>query len=327
MTHNIVSLWKKITAVGKAAATVAVFCPIVATTLLVGAFSAQAQTSGNLPVYLASSGNIPLDQHMQRLLKEELDDKHELVLISDEQAALIDGAPIVTIGPRSFTRIRQANRKVPILATLIEQDFLQGFTSGASGQLSGVYYDVPLLRQALVGKAILPQATRIALMATSSTAELYETLIDQLPRYNLQARLFVVDDEKQLIPTLTRALSYGDFLLAAPDTAIYNPRTIKHILLTAYRRNKIVIGPSQAYVKAGVLASGYVPFPVMAQMASDYLKTYFESGKFPKPNYPSEFGVQINEQVARSLNIPLAPRERISQSINEWLNEKGAENE
>ncbi|MEE3168644.1 MAG: ABC transporter substrate-binding protein, partial [Pseudomonadota bacterium] len=137
------------------------------------------------------------------------------------------------------------------------------------------------------------------------------------------ARVFLVERPDRLIPTLVRALGYGDFLLAAPDSAIYNPRTIKYILLTAYRRNQIVIGPSQAYVKAGALASSYAPFPEMARLAGDYLAEFFESGAFPAPTYPEQYRVEINEQVARSMNIPLPGRDEIAERVNRQLANDG----
>ena len=39
------------------------------------------------------------------------------------------------------------------------QAFLKGFATRSPWQVSGKYYNVPLLRQALIGKAFLPQAT------------------------------------------------------------------------------------------------------------------------------------------------------------------------
>ncbi len=292
---------------------------------LTGTTFAQAQSNDRSTVYLAVSGNTALDRHIQTLLEKSLGSERDLIVISDAQAALTEKDPIVTIGPGAFSRVRQANRNAPILALMVEKDFLEGFARRSQGMISGIYHGVPLIRQALIGKAILPQATRIALIATTSTAELYDTLIGQLPEYNLEARLFVVNDDKQLIPTLIRALSYGDFLLAAPDNAIYNPRTIKHILLTAYRRNRIVIGPSQTYVKAGSIASGYAPFPVMAEIAANYLQVFFETGHFPEADYTSVFRVEINQQVARSLNIPLAPPEKIIQTVVQRLKNRGGQ--
>jgi ABC-type uncharacterized transport system substrate-binding protein len=135
----------------------------------------------------------------------------------------------------------------------------------------------------------------------------------------MEGRVFLVPSEGRLISTLIRALNYGDFVLAAPDSAIYNPRTIKHILLTAYRRNRIVIGPSQAYVKAGSLASSFTPLSAAVEMAAEYIRYFQETGEFPEPDYPADFGVEINHQVGRSLNIPLPERETLINDVKQRL--------
>ncbi|MBW7469777.1 ABC transporter substrate-binding protein [Marinobacter sp. F4218] len=283
----------------------------------------NAQESPNQTVYLAGSGNTALDQHVQGLLQERLGNNVTMLPIADEQIPMVENTPVVSIGPSAFSRVRQANRSAPVLAMLVEKSFIKGFAEIAPGQISGVFYDVPLLRQALTGKAILPHANTIAILATTNSVELYEPLIDQLPAHEMSARVFVVDSNEDLIPSLVRALGYGDFLLAAPDDAIYNPRTIKHILLTAYRRNKIVIGPSQAYVKAGALASSYAPFPAMADRGAEFLNQFFATGKFPEPAYSPVFRVEVNYQVARSLNIPVPEREYINQSVQDELTGNG----
>jgi hypothetical protein len=297
--------------------------------LLLTLFSAfaSAQESPARTVYFAGSGNAPLDQHLAQLLKGELEPAISLIEVSDDQLATLDTGPVITVGPAAFSRARQANRSAHILAMLVDKSFISGFAERSPGQITGVPYDVPLIRQALTGKAILPQATKIALLATADSVELYEPLIDELPTYGMSARIFLVDNNEKLIPTLVRALGYGDFLLAAPDSAIYNPRTIKHILLTAYRRNQIVIGPTQAYVKAGSLASSYAPFPEMVQLSNDFLQTFFETGQLPEPAYPEDFRVEVNAQVARSLNIPLPSRDDIATRVDRQLTINGGQSD
>ena len=284
---------------------------------------AVAQKAPSNVAYFVGSGNAPLDQHLMQLLQQQLGSSTALTEVSNDQLATLGNGPIITIGPAAFSRARQANRSASILAMLVNRSFITTFANRSPGQITAVLYDVPLIRQALTGKAILPQATKIALLATTDSVALYEPLIDQLPAYGMSAKIFLVDSNDNLIPTLVRALGYGDFLLAAPDNAIYNPRTIKHILLTAYRRNQIVIGPSQAYVKAGSLASSYAPFPEMVEMADNFLATFFESGKFPEPSYPKEFRIEVNSQVARSLNIPLPGREDIAARVDQQLANSG----
>ncbi|WP_245000281.1 ABC transporter substrate-binding protein [Marinobacter daepoensis] len=280
----------------------------------------HSQAAAPPVAYIAGSGNTALDHHVTQLLEQQLGNTATLKPLADNDLASIRKTPVITIGPTAFSRVRQANREIPVLALLVARKFIQSYIERSPGRISAVYYDVPLLRQALTGKAILPQANRVAMLATTESAELYEPLIDQLKGYDLDAKVFIADTEDQLIPTLIRALSYGDFLLAGPDDTIYNPRNIKHILLTAYRRNRILIGPSQAYVKAGALASSYAPFSSMAKEASGLLLAYLSTGNFPSPVYPDEYRIEVNQQVARSLNIPLPAREWIAQSVQNMIN-------
>lgn len=275
------------------------------------------QEQGPHTVYLAGSGNPALDRHMTQLLENSLGDEIVLRQLSAGQAATPADGPVVAIGPSSFSRIRQANREIPILALLVEESFIKDYAANNPGQISAVYYNVPLELQAVVGKTVLPHATKVAILATTESVELYEPVLDKLAPIGLQPRVFIVDSQQDLIPTLVRALNYGDFLLAGPDDMLYNPRTIKHILLTAYRRNRIVIGPSQAYVKAGALASGYAPFSAMTESAAAQLEHFFDTSKFPAPAYPDRYSVEINSQVARSLNIPLPAREALDRELEQ----------
>lgn len=278
-----------------------------------------AQSASDSQVYLAGSENSALNRRMLTLLGEALGSTVDIQSLSRGQTSQDKTTPVITLGPEAFTRVRQENRDVPILALLVDQSFISGYAERSEGEVSGILYNPPLIRQAVAGREILPHATRVAMLARPETVELYEPLVDKLPAYGLQARVFVVSSDNDLIPTLIHALNYGDFILAAPDSGIYNPRTIKHILLTAYRRNRIVIGPSQAYVKAGSLASTYTPLTEIAKLAAKYIEQYRSDGQFPPPAYPDVFRIELNDQVARSLNIPLPDRQEIINSISERL--------
>lgn len=297
----------------------AIIRAVIALVLLAGASQSFATEKAVSTVYISGSGNTALDQHIISLLAQKLGESFSLIPITDDQLPTITTNPVVTIGSAATTRVHNTNPSIAILSLLAERAFISDLSSQFPGQISGIPYDVPLLHQALTGKAILPQATRIALLATEESASHYNQLLEQLPAYGMEAKVFMVENTSDLIPTLVRALGYGDFLLAAPDTAIYNSRTIKHILLTAYRRNMIVIGPTQAYVKAGSLASAYTPFPAMAELAARFLENYFSDGQFPPPAYPDGYGVVTNNQVARSLNIPLPDKNDIGEMVQKAL--------
>jgi hypothetical protein len=60
----------------------------------------------------------------------------------------------------------------------------------------------------------------------------------------------------------------------------------------------------------------------MAKQTADYLLAFFETGKLPAPAYPDEYRVEVNQQVARSLNIPLPDREWIAQAVDRFIQEQ-----
>ena len=107
---------------------------------------------------------------------------------------------------------------------------------------------------------------------------------------------------EQLEAVLAEAAPWErDALLGLDDANIYNPTTIKSILLSSYARKQALIGPTAAFIKAGSLSSTYSDkddwlhsLQVLLQMPSD---------TWPHSFYPEEFKVRVNQQVARSLRI------------------------
>lgn len=276
-------------------------------------------------VYLQGSANPTFNLRFTNLLEEELGSGTEIRSFSSLDKFEGPPGPVITLGQEALTQVLEQETHRPVLALLIGQPALEGVSAGNRASLSAVFYDPPLLRQALIGRVILPQATRMALLARPDQASRYDNLIEQLSDYGIEARVFLVSGEDRLIPTLSRALSFGDFLLATPDESIYNARTIKHILLTTYRRNRLVIGPSHAFVKAGVLASSYVPLPEYAGAAARYVRQWQETGELPEPSHPEAFSVELNRQVARSLNIPLPEPGQIVDELRSLVDEQGRE--
>ena len=281
---------------------------------------AQADHLGTQPVTVIGSGKQALDTYFIGLIEDRVGPNVELNLLSPAaDLGALPNEPVITIGPKAFDRLYRAKPASAMLGTLIEHQFLEKYPHEASGKISAILYDAPLLRQALTGKAILPHATKVAVLASPHNQSQYASFFERLPEYGLEGQVFIVNKQDQLIPTLIRALNYGDLLLGTTDPDIYHPRNIKHILLTAYRRNKILIGPSQAYVKAGSLASSYPTYSSMADKTAEFLTYYQENGEFPPAIYPEIFSVEVNQQVARSLNIPLDQPENISIRVNELL--------
>ncbi len=270
-------------------------------------------------LYIAGSANAAFNLRFEALLRQQLGPSVQMDTYSRELSTAHPDTLVLTLGAQALNRVQQQQPRPPTLALMVDEARFAPYRGRSGAPISAIYYNPPLIEQALLGHLILPRATHIAVLATPDELARYRSYQQQLQDLGLELKVFVMDDESALISTLSRALTYGDFLLGVPDPAIFNSRTVKHILLTAYRRNRIVIGPNRAFVNAGSLASVYSPISVIISDTLRYFDAFQSSGQLPAADFPTGFAVKVNRQVARSLNIPLNDPQELAQSLRDLL--------
>ncbi|WP_448092143.1 ABC transporter substrate-binding protein [Pseudomonas lini] len=166
--------------------------------------------------------------------------------------------------------------------------------------LSLLWSDPPLDRQLRLTRLLLPEARRVGVLFDSHS----EFLLKELRQAALPLGLEVVTerwDNTHDSRPLQALLKNSDVLLGLDDPDLYNPKTVKNLLLSSYARQLALIGPNAAFVRAGSLASTYSD-------QNDWLKILDElldrpSSTWPRALYPQHFKVLSNPQVARSLSI------------------------
>jgi len=63
------------------------------------------------------------------------------------------------------------------------------------------------------------------------------------------------------------------------------------------------------------VASTYTPAEDQVDEGLQLVEAWFETGELPEPRYPDEFQVIVNQQVARSMNLPLPSEESLRESL------------
>jgi ABC-type uncharacterized transport system substrate-binding protein len=130
---------------------------------------------------------------------------------------------------------------------------------------------------------------------------------------NIQA----VPSQNQLAGSLSALLAVSDVLLVLPDADIYRSDTIRNILLETYRQHVPMIGLSQNYVRAGALCAVYSTPVQIANQAAKVVTQFSDTRKLPDYQYPQEFEVAVNTQVARSLGLTIKSAEQLRMEIGE----------
>jgi ABC-type uncharacterized transport system substrate-binding protein len=181
---------------------------------------------------------------------------------------------------------------------------------------SAVYIEPPLSRQIALAKAILGNDRSMGILAQNAQSLSLARFAGQpLSAFNVTP--YFVDQYDSLNRALADLLKKNQALIGVYDLELFSSANIKNILITAYRQNKPLIGPSSAYIKAGALATTYSDLDDVARRLSQILLTGVKEGVWPAADYNPYFHVRYNEQVGRSLNLVLPQEAQLRQMISE----------
>lgn len=214
---------------------------------------------------------------------------------------------IVAVGIKSAAMA--LNSRAPVLSVLISKVGFARLQHELPAQrekntFSAIYLDQPSGRQIDLIAAALPRAKNIGLLFSAKSTD-----ITGLRKAIAKTRFVLNEQQLESTESLYRdlhaLLQRSDVLFAIPDMQIYNSSTMRNILLETYRSGIPVVGFSPAYVRAGALCAVFSTPEQIATQAVYQVRKFAESGHLSAAQYPSEFEVMVNPQVARSLGIQI----------------------
>lgn len=170
--------------------------------------------------------------------------------------------------------------------------------------LSAVFVDQPPERQVDLIRVALPGVRRIGMLVSEESRAHAADLERVAAERGLQLAALSVDPGG-LFAGLQSLLDDAGVLLAQPDPAIFNSRTVANIMMSAYRRKVPLIGFSPAYAKAGAMLALYSTPAQIGMRGGELLNQALSVGVLPLPQGPREFAVSVNQDVARSLGFVL----------------------
>jgi len=213
--------------------------------------------------------------------------------------------PVVAIGTRALAAVLRQDTGRPVLAVLVPRQSLVTLVQRGGkghGPVSALYLDQPLDRQLRAARAVFPSLDRAGvLLHDDATAAEYA----EDPSAVRELTVVHVNNGRNAIRAVGSLAKRIDFLIAVPDSRLYNRRTIHGILLGSYRLNLPLIGYSRSVVRAGALISTWLPPRLHGREAATMLAPYLDgqTTRWPISTYTRSFRIAINVQVARSLRL------------------------
>lgn len=274
--------------------------------MLLGLVSMLTLPAQALEILLVSSDRGDTVQAFSQALAERRPDDHVRLESPDDlpPAANIDQETrVLLLGSAALNWRLASEQSPPALVLLVSRvEAHQLIADRQPSGLSLLWSDPPLARQLQLALQLNPKPRRIGVLLSPASEFLATELSQQAEQLGIELVTQLQSRSDDPRP-LRELLASSDLLLGLDDKQLYNPRTIKGILLSAYAENHALIGPTVAFVKAGSLASTYSD-------QSDWLDTLDTlldqtPSQWPPSLYPERFKVLSNRQVARSLGIDL----------------------
>lgn len=195
----------------------------------------------------------------------------------------------------------------PLLSILVPRLAFERMADPArlrAGSLSAVFLDQPPWRQLELIRLALPNVRKVGMLVGAESKGHLPALERAARERGLEVAAAPVEADG-LFEALQSVLPNADVLLALPDPAVFNSQTAANILTAAYRRQVPLLGFSPAYAKAGALLALYSTPTQVGVRGGESLRQALAGKALPAPQWPREFVVAVNQDVARSLGFAL----------------------
>jgi ABC-type uncharacterized transport system substrate-binding protein len=225
---------------------------------------------------------------------------------------------IVTIGTRASQAVLESGINKPVMSILVPKSSYELLIKQAEGDnlqrhTSAIYIDQPIERQISLAQSLLPQASTVGVLISTSLAARADELKTALAHHGLGLNLVTVNAGEDPAVGIQRMMQGSDLVLAVYDPLVLQPITAKWLLYMAYKRRLPVIGFSQAYAKAGAMAAVFSTPQQLGSHAGEEIAQWVLDGqpKLPPPQYPKYYLIDFNKPVAESLDIKLPENKQI----------------
>jgi ABC-type uncharacterized transport system substrate-binding protein len=270
--------------------------------------SAQA-TSLRIVVVLSAGKSVY--QEFAEAFRASVSSQHEVqIVVLGEAYEPVD--LVIAVGMKATAQM--SSSPTAVLSVLVPRAEIDGISQESSKQRSAIFLDQPLDRQFALLSATLPSSKHIAIVYSESSKYIASIIkLASEKQYFLHEGL--VEDPNKLGGILVEVLGESEILLVTPDAEVYRPDTIRNILLETYRRRIPVVAISRSYVRAGALCAVYSTPEQIAKQAAGMIAQFARTSKLPDNQYPQEFEVAVNTQVARSLGLTIKSAEQLRTEI------------
>ncbi|MBZ5727316.1 MAG: hypothetical protein LAP87_20245 [Acidobacteriia bacterium] len=205
---------------------------------------------------------------------------------------------VVAVGSRALAEVQSHHGAAPVIATMV----LRPGEADASG--GHVDLDLPLSAQLQAMRALLPQRLRVGILRNPARSRYSAEALEARARKEGYAAI-VVDcgGPGSLLKAVGSLKGKVDFLLCFPDPDLYNPVTIKPLLVATLEDRLPIVGFSPAFVRAGAAAGIYPDYRETGRQTGEMALRVLRGEDRGASEGPRKIHIAVNQRVARLLGV------------------------
>lgn len=236
----------------------------------------------------------------------------------DQRATRLSGEVdlVIAFGSGPASEVLNQAGSAPVLVLYARRAELARMAALAPKRVSGIYLDQPYRRILATARALSPSGPIGILLGAGSGPWLTAPLEEAAAQSGQTLNLRQLRPGDSPLRVFERLLSSSTSIVALPDPEVFNNQTQQNLLLNAYRHHVPVIGYSEQMVKAGALAAVYTDPVLLGRQAARLAKRLLaERGQVPALEFPEDYALAVNYQMARTLNLPQTNEDLLRQAI------------
>ncbi|OGU09216.1 MAG: hypothetical protein A2075_00075 [Geobacteraceae bacterium GWC2_58_44] len=211
---------------------------------------------------------------------------------------------VFAVGPEASKFARERMKNVPVVFAMV-----LNAESLAGANVTGVSLEISMRAKLERIRKILPDARRIGVVYSPASAPLYREVAQQCRGMGLQAVGREIPTGKELHEAFDAMKEQIDLFLMIPDTKIYFPKSIEHLLMDGLKHRVPVVGLASSYTRAGAIVSFEADYADLGRQAGE-MALRIAGGEKPsriEPARPKRVKMSINLVVAERLGIRVPP--------------------
>lgn len=220
----------------------------------------------------------------------------------DKAVAARDVRLLIAVGSHALAEVQNRKPAAPVVAALV----LRGpETENLAGHVD---LDIALSTQLGAIRTLLPHCTRVGIIRNPRRWHYStEALEGRTRKEGFTLVVVDCDGAAHLLKALAAFRGRVDFLLCVPDPDLYNPVTIKPLILSSLEHRLPIVGFSPAFVRAGAVAGIYPDYRETGRQVAELALRMMRGEERTVDDGPAKVRVAVNQRVARLLGIEFAP--------------------